>query len=58
LLEDAKDISKKAKVNARKKQWFHRLGQGGYKTAIPKWGKKEEDLMGRGIVPVTFNRPE
>ena len=35
----------KAKDNASKKIYHHTLGQGGYKLAIPKWKKMEQDLM-------------
>ena len=38
-----------------KKKHFHHLGQGGYKAAIPKWQKMEEELIARGIVLATFN---
>ena len=33
----------KAKNNALKKVYHHTLGQGGYKLAIPKWEKMEQD---------------
>ena len=39
----------KAKDNASKKVYHHTLGQGGYKLAIPKWEKMEQDLLDRGI---------
>ena len=48
----------KAKDNASKKIYHHTLGQGGYKLAIPKWEKMEQDLLDRGIVPATMNWPE
>ena len=48
----------KAKDNASKIIYHHTLGQGGYKLAIPKWEKMEQDLLDRGIVPVTMNWPE
>ena len=48
----------KAKDNASKKVYHHTLGQGGYKLAIPKWEKMEQDLLDRGIQPVTMNWPE
>ena len=35
----------KAKDNASKKIYHHTLGQGGYKLAIPKWKKMEQDLL-------------
>src|SRR6185437_14200593 len=34
------------------------LGQGGYKLAVPKWEKMEQDLLDRGIRPTTMNWPE
>ena len=40
----------KAKDNASKKVYHHTLGQGGYKLAIPKWEKIEQDLLDRGIL--------
>ena len=45
----------KAKDNASKKEYYHTLGQGGYKIAIPKWEKMEQDLLDRGIQPATMN---
>ena len=48
----------KAKDNASKKVCHHTLGQGGYKLAIPKWEKMEQDLLNRGIQPAAMNWPE
>ena len=48
----------KAKDNSSKKVYHHTLGQGGYKLARPKWEKIEQDLIGKGITPVTVNWPE
>ena len=45
----------RAKTNAGKKQHFHHLGQGGYRTAIPKWEKMEAELIARGIIPATLH---
>ena len=55
--EDSEQRTAQAKENASKKKHFHHLGQGGYKAAIPKWQKMEEDLIARGIVLATFNWP-
>ena len=49
--EDAQALSEKNKINADKKKYHHKLGPGGYETAIPKWDKKEQDLLDKGIVP-------
>ena len=40
------------------KKNFHRLGLGGYKVAIPKWEKMENDLIAKGIVPQTLSWPK
>jgi hypothetical protein len=46
------------KENALKKKYHHSLGQDGYKVAIPKWEKMEQDLFARGITLATINWPE
>ena len=43
--------------NAAQKTHFHNLGQGGYAKAIPKWQKREEELIAKGIVPATLDWP-
>ena len=48
----------KAKDNTSKKVYHHTLGQGGYKLAIPKWEKMEQDLLDRDIQRATMNCPE
>ena len=53
--EDSEHRTAQARENASKKKHFHHLGQGGYKAAILKWQKMEEDLIAREIVPATFN---
>ena len=45
------------KINAGKKKYHHRLGTGGYKTAIPKWEAFEAGLIVRGIIPQTADWP-
>ena len=45
-------------INARKKKEFHTLGLGGYKKAIPKWDRMEQDIMASGIIPGTLDWPE
>ena len=49
--------SVKNKINAGKKKYYHRLGSGGYKTAIPKWQAFEAQLMDAGIIPQTWDWP-
>ena len=41
----------KNQENAKQKQYHHHLGSGGYRTAIPKWQKLEQEILGRGIEP-------
>jgi len=45
------------KINAGKKKYHHRLGSGGYKTAIPKWEAFEAQLITGGIIPQTAGWP-
>ena len=56
--EKAKARSAKNKINAAKKKYHHKLGTGGYKSAIPKWEKMEADLRARGITPGNDAWPE
>ncbi|RLM78830.1 hypothetical protein C2845_PM12G12850 [Panicum miliaceum] len=44
-----------ANVAGKYKKYHHALGQGGYKVAIPKWEKMEEDLLAIGTTPATIN---
>jgi hypothetical protein len=46
------------KLNAKKKKYHHRLGSGGYKTALPKWEAYENELRERGIRPQTDDWPD
>ena len=46
------------KLNAKKKKYFHRLGSGGYKTAVPKWEAYENELRQKGIPPQTDDWPD
>ena len=49
--EDATENSTRAKTNAVKRKYHHKLGTGGYVTAMPKWDKIEEALLAKGIIP-------
>ena len=46
------------KLNAQKKKYHHRLGSGGYKTALPKWEAYENELRKKGIIPQTDDWPD
>jgi hypothetical protein len=50
---EAKAKSAKNKENAKKKIYHHKLGPGGYRTAVPKWQAMEADLKKREITPGT-----
>ena len=41
----------KNKKNAEKKKYHHNLGPGGYECVMPKWDKKEQELLDKGIKP-------
>ena len=55
---DSMAASIQGKMNASKKKNFHRLGPGGYKVAVPKWEKMENNLIVKGIVPQTLSWPK
>jgi hypothetical protein len=40
--------NKKKELNAKNK-FRHKLGPGGYRAAMPKWAKKEQELRNAGI---------
>lgn len=44
--------------NAAQKKYSHHLGVSGYKKAIKKWQKIEQDFMDRGIRLVTWDWPD
>jgi len=52
--EEAKARSEKNKKNASKKVYHHNLGTGGYKTAMPKWEKREAAMVAKGVIPETI----
>ena len=49
--EDAQRKLEKNKENAKKKKYHHKLGPGGYETAMPKWDQKEAELLAKGVEP-------
>ena len=49
--ENAKALSEKNKKNAGEKVYHHKTGRRGYKTAMPKWDKKEAELLQKGVNP-------
>ena len=49
--EDFKAKSEKNKENAKKKIHHHKTGRGGYRTAMPKWGKLEAEMVANNVIP-------
>ena len=43
--------SAQGKANAALKKYHHVMGTSGYKGAMPKWEKTENDLIAKGINP-------
>ena len=58
LSEEAQAKSEQGKKNASKKKYSHHLGAAGYKKAVKKWQKMEQDLMDKGIRPATWEWPD
>ena len=59
--KESQDGAKKIQqntANAHKKTKFHTLGAGGYKGAMPKWDRMEQDIIARGFVPATLDWPD
>jgi hypothetical protein len=54
LSEETQELSKKNKINVATKKYK----VDGYRKAIRKWQKVEQNLMDRGIRPVTWDWPE
>jgi hypothetical protein len=46
---EAVALSNEMKELNAKNKFRHKLGPGGYKAAIPKWAKKEQELREAGI---------
>jgi len=55
LSEERATLVKQNTDNASQKRYFHKMGQGGYVAAIPKWEKMEADLIAKGIAPATLH---
>ena len=55
--DKGKKRSAKNAANAEKKVYHHTMGSGGYRVALPKFDKLEEDLRLKGIIPGTEDFP-
>jgi len=58
LSKEPHELSEKNKINTAAKKYNHCLGTGGSRKAVRKWQKVEQELMDRGIQPVTSDWPE
>jgi hypothetical protein len=53
--EEGEERVRRNQENARKKAYLHKMGSGGYMTAIPKWEKMEQDLVAKVVNPFSLN---
>ena len=56
--EHAKKSAQGKASASNKGSYNHHLGRGGYKVAMPKWRKMEEDLRARGVYSAVLHWPE
>ena len=42
--------------NAQQKQYHHRIGSGGYRSAISKWQNLEAEITAKEIIPETIEK--
>jgi hypothetical protein len=57
-LEEGEEWVRRNQQNARQKVYHHKMGSGGYRSAIPKWQRMEANLLVKGIHPFSFEWPE
>jgi hypothetical protein len=48
--EEVDEQVRRNQENARKKAYHHKMGSGGYRTAIPKWEKWNKILLPKGSI--------
>jgi hypothetical protein len=56
--EECEERMRRNQHNARQKVYHHKMGSGGYRSAIPKWQRMEADLLAKGIHPFSLEWPE
>ena len=56
--EEGEARALKNQQNARQKEYHHRTGSGGYKTAARKWEQMEADVIKNQRIPATQDWPE
>ena len=54
--QDSEERVMRNRQNARQKQYHHRMGSGGYRSAIPKWQNLEAEITAKGIIPETIEK--
>ena len=53
-MEEGEERVRRKQQNARQKVYHHKMGSGGYKSAILKWQRMEADLFAKGIHPFSL----
>jgi hypothetical protein len=56
--EEGEERVRRNQQNARQKVYHHKTGSGGYRSVIPKWQRREADLLAKGIHPFSLEWPE
>jgi hypothetical protein len=56
--EEGEERVRRNQENARHKKYHHRLGLGGYPSAIPKWERLEQEIVDKGMEPESIDWPE
>ena len=53
--EKGEERVRRNQQNARQKRYHHRIGSGGYRSAIPRWESIEVDMFSKGIPPFSID---
>jgi hypothetical protein len=53
--EEGEERVRRNQENVQKKVYHYKTGSGGYRTAIPKWKRMEEDMVTKGIHPILLD---
>ena len=56
--EEGEERVRRNQQNARQMRYHHKIGSGGYRSAIPRWERIEADLLAKGIPPFSIDWPE
>jgi hypothetical protein len=56
--EEGQEQARRMQENAQHKTYHHRMGSGGYPTAIPKWEKAKQELIDTVLEPESVDWPK